>query len=384
MNLFAVCAPGLETILRQEMARLGLSPRPSPAEPAAPPAGEEEGGVEFEGGLKDIYRANLWLRTASRVLLRIEGGEFPAVGFPELRRKVHNLPWERYLSPGQPIYLRVSSHASRLYMKRVIAEHIAQGITARLGKPSPLVKAEEGDGAAQLILARIQRDLCTLSVDSSGEHLHRRGYKLAVAKAPLRENLAAGMLLAAEWEGAAALLDPFCGSGTIPIEAALLAGNIPPGRLRRFQFQSWPGFAAALWQEILRAADAQRKADLPLILASDRDAGAIQMAQENAQRAGVADCIQWTRQAVSAITPPQAPGWLVTNPPYGVRVSETQDLRNLYAQFGHVLRAKCPAWRVFVLCPDDRLLGQTSLRFEYYFTLNNGGLAVKLMGARVS
>jgi putative N6-adenine-specific DNA methylase len=400
-NLFAVCAPGLEPFTAQELAQLGLARQAS--------SGKEEGGVSFEGDLPEIYRANLNLRTASRVLVRL--GEFVAVGFPELRRKVHNLIWERYLIPGRPVTLRVTSHASKLYVKRAIARHVAEGIGERIGNLpslspsvplSPLDDTleipeistggdEEMEERGQLVVVRILHDLCTISVDSSGELLHRRGYRLATARAPLRETLAAGVLLASGWDTASPLLDPFCGSGTIPIEAALLGLRIAPGRARRFQFMDWPGFYYLTWQAILQDADSCRASTIPPILGSDRDAGAIAMAQANAARAGVAEYVEFSRRAVSGIEfkfGERSPGlgWVVTNPPYGIRVSgqrEGKDLRDLYAQFGNVLRTQCPGWRVAMLCADDRLLSCTGLKFEKRISLVNGGVHVKLAKGRV-
>jgi putative N6-adenine-specific DNA methylase len=215
-------------------------------------------------------------------------------------------------------------------------------------------------------------------VDSSGEHLHRRGYKLAVAKAPLRETLAAGMLLASGWDGHSPLLDPFCGSGTIPIEAVLLGLKIAPGARRHFQFEQWPGFDGHAWQEMLRAAESQRGSSLPKIVASDRDAGAIEMSKANAARAGVAELIEFSHRAVSSLEPIAGRGWAVTNPPYGERVSSGKDLRNLYARFGDVLRAQCPGWRVALLCNDEALLRQTRFSFVRKIGLENGGIDVQL------
>ena len=418
-KLFAVCAPGLEPFLAQELAELGVQasrarppanrratesrriaqhptsplqgaqPRStatlSPRDPAmADPPGE--GGLEFQGNLRDLYRANLWLRTASRVLVRL--GEFYAAAFPELRRKASRLPWERYLAPGQPVALRVSCNKSRLYHSGAVAERTALAIADRLGQLPKTAKFDEDADAnlPQLIVVRLARDLCTISVDSSGTLLHRRGYRQAVAKAPLRETLAAGILMASGWDMASPLLDPFCGSGTIPIEAALMARQIAPGRARRFAFMDWPDFDVAIWDDSLppmgRFAGPGMRAR---ILASDRDAGAIQSAQANAERAGVADCIEFSRRAVSAIEPPPGPGWIVTNPPYGVRVSASKDLRNLYAQFGNVLRARCSGWRVAMLCDRDQLIRNTGLRFDpaQSISLTNGGLRVKLARGRV-
>jgi len=363
----------------------------------APEAGVEAGGVTFSGGASAIGRANLHLRTASRVLVRLGG--FRAVGFEELRKYAARLPWERHLAPGQPIALRVTCHKSRLYHSGAVAERVAAAIGDRLGALPPVQKFDEesdapGDSAPpQIVLVRLLHDQATVSIDSSGALLHRRGYRLATAKAPLRETLAAGLLLAAGWNPLAdpppPLLDPFCGAGTIAIEAALLALGIAPGRRREFAFMQWPGFDAALWAELLAAADAQQQAQAAQvagrlqILASDRDAGAVEMAQANAARAGVGHAIEFSCRPVSALDPPPGPGWLVTNPPYGVRVGAGHDLRNLYAQLGKVLRARCPGWQVALLGNDRQLLGQMGMAFDTSLGLVNGGIKVMAARARV-
>ena len=192
------------------------------------------------------------------------------------------------------------------------------------------------------------------------------------------------MLLAAGWDAASPLLDPFCGSGSIAIEAALLARGLPPGRSRRFAFMDWPGYDRKLWEAIRAEVQTRPANELPPIQASDRDAGAIEMARANAERAGVAEFIEFSCQAVSAIQPPEGPGWVVTNPPYGLRVSANRDLRNLYAQLGHVLKAHCMGWHVAILCNDPKLLSQTGLRLDTSFSMVNGGVKVRLARGRVA
>jgi putative N6-adenine-specific DNA methylase len=312
-------------------------------------------------------------------------GEFHAAAFSELRKKASRLAWERFLRPGNSVDLRVTCHRSRLYHSDAVAERIAGAIGDRLGQLPAQKNADETDetGLPQLVVVRLANDFCTVSIDSSGALLHRRGYRLATAKAPLRETLAAGILLASRWDKVAPLIDPFCGSGTIAIEAALMALDIAPGHIRRFAFMDWPGFNLPLWKAILAENAQQMRSQLEKsrgkvrISASDRDAGAIQMAQANAVRAGVADFIEFSCRAVSAIEPVGA-GWVVTNPPYGVRVSANRDLRNLYAQFGKVLRSKCPGWGVAILCNDPLLFRQTGLQLDTSLSLINGGVAVKL------
>jgi putative N6-adenine-specific DNA methylase len=381
-KIFAVSAPGLEAFTKQELENLQLlfptqkNSIPLPGQSLDDFNKDETGGVEFDGDLNAIYKANLLLRTASRVLVRF--GEFYAAAFSELEKKSSRLSWERYLTPGQPIAVRVTCHKSRLYHSNAAARTLAKGIGIRLGNLPPLVKFDEnGADPPQLIVMRLVHDLCTISIDSSGAGLHRRGYRLATAKAPLRETLAAGVILASGWDCQSPLLDPFCGSGTIPIEAALIAREIPAGSKRRFAFYDWPGFNPALWEALLSQDKRLNRITIPHIIASDRDAGAIEMAQANAERAGVADCIEFSCRAVSAIEP-SGTGWVVTNPPYGVRVSAHKDLRNLYAQFGKILRQKCSGWHVAVLCSDLKLLGNIGLPLETSFSLVNGGLPVKL------
>ncbi len=388
LSLFAVAAPGLEPLVAQELRQLGL------------PAEASTGGVAFRGSERDLYRANLHLRAASRVLLRV-GTEFYAASFSELRAKGSRLPWQNFLQPGQPVAIKATCHKSKLYHSDAVAERVAGAIEDRLGQPVVQVKGSaevEGEGEAEhaqpgeapaLVSVRLVRDMVTVSVDTSGALLHQRGYRLATAKAPLRETLAAGMLLASGWDRDAPLLDPFCGAGTLPIEAALLALNLAPGRLRRFAFMQWPGFQPEVWQALLAEAEAARTGAAPVIVGSDRDAGAVEAAEANAARAGVAEHVQFTRRAVSALERPEGPppgrGWVVTNPPYGVRVQESGDLRNLYAQFGKTLRARCPGWQVAMLTGDQRLGHATGLPFDEHRSLRliNGGLRVTLLQGQV-
>ncbi len=380
LSVFAACAPGLERFLARELLALGVT------EPRVVP-----GGVEFDGGLRDVYRANLELRLASRVLVRI--GHFHAREFWELDKRAARLEWERYLRPGRPVAVRATSHQSRLYHTDAVAERVAQAIAKRLGQPVSRQAAADDDGeapshTAPLVVVRLDGDAVTVSVDSSGELLHRRGYRLATAKAPLRETLAAGLLAAAAWDRAGPLLDPFCGSGTIAIEAAQWARGLRPGRGRQFRFMEWPRYEARLWQSLQSAAEAPAGPP-PVILASDRDAGAITAARANAERAGVAEAITFARQAVSAMAPPAGPGWVVTNPPYGRRVSSASDpaaLLDLYAAFGQTLRERCPGWQVAFLCPEERLARATGLRFDLGRAahLVNGGVAVTVWQARVA
>ena len=206
-----------------------------------------------------------------------------------------------------------------------------------------------------------------------------------MAKAPLRETLAAAALHATGWRGDTPLIDPMCGSGTIPIEGALIARRVAPGLGRQFAFESWPDFDSGLWHDVVSAAKARAIGSAPApITGSDRDAGAIQAAISNAERAGVLGDVELSERPISAIQPPPAPGWVVSNPPYGVRVGERDRLRNLYAQLGNVLRAKCPGWRFALLSADPALERQLRFPLEPILRTSNGGIDVRLVTGEVS
>ncbi len=327
------------------------------------------GGVEFSGFLEHLYRVNLWSRTASRVLVRL--GEFDAKTFAELSRKAAALPWEKFLSAQAAVTVRATCHKSKLYHSDAVAERILTAIQERLG-------GDVQNEGAQSIVVRLDHDHCTLSLDSSGDHLHQRSYRLAAAKAPLRETLAAALLRRARYDPTQPLLDPFCGSGTFAIEAALMARNIAPGLQRRFAFMNWVTYDAEDWAALMAEAQATRLPHSPApILASDRDAGAIEAANANAERAGVRESIEFTCQSVSAIQPPPGPGLVIANLPYGKRVGEAEPVENLYAQFGKVLAQKCPGWRVAFVAGNLMQAHQTRLPLEDdSLWFENGGLKV--------
>jgi putative N6-adenine-specific DNA methylase len=226
--------------------------------------------------------------------------------------------------------------------------------------------------------------VATVSVDTSGALLHRRGYRQQLAKAPLRETLAAATLMAAAWDGSTPLTDPMCGSGTIAIEAALMARRIAPGVNRDFAFLRSPDADHARWQELLREARANELPRSPVsIQASDRDSGAIEAAQANAARAGVCDDIEFAVQPISALASAVSPGLVVVNPPYGVRVGERDRLRNLYAQLGNVLRRGRPGWTLALLSADRQLDAQVRIPFEQRVSTRNGGIPVRVIVGEV-
>ncbi len=377
MDLWIVTAPGLEAITAAECDALGF--RAQIAEP---------GGISLVGGRAALYRANLHLRTASRVLVRI--GTFHADRFDELERRAAELPWERFVSPGRPVRFRVTCRKSRLYHSDAVAERFARQLRRRVGQDVEIREAGEGDTRAdagaddQLIVVRLLRDQCTVSADASGASLHARGYRAAVARAPLRETLAAAMLLAAPWNPRTPLADPMCGSGTIAIEGAMLARGIAPGIAREFAFEHWEGFDAAAWADMReRARVAERPTAEGPIVASDRDAGATAAAESNAERAGVTEDVEVIQQAVSDFEPPAGTGAIVSNPPYGVRVGDPVPLRDLYARLGDVLRLRAPGRTVALLTADVPLERQLRLPLLPAFSTSNGGIPVRCLAGVV-
>lgn len=372
---FAVTAPGLAPLAAQELTALGIIPESIDA-----------AGVAFATELAGVARANLELRTASRVLVRVD--EFRAATFHELEKRTARIDWSRWLAPGRDVSLRVTCRKSRLYHSGAVAQRVAaqlEGVGGRISTgagsadgASPDDREEDGD--SQLLVVRILHDRCTISLDSSGALLHRRGYRQGAGKAPLRETLGAALLLASGWIPGTPLVDPFCGAGTLPIEAALMARRMAPGRQRSFALERWPGVDASV---IARIRHESTGRELPsaaaMIVGSDRDAGAIADARDNAERAGVAADIQFEVRAVSSLAFPagfSTMGAVVTNPPYGVRVGDGRTLRNLYARTGAVLRSVCPGWRIALVAADRRLVGELGIPLDDRVRTSNGGLSV--------
>lgn len=370
LNAFAVAAPGLEALVAGELAQLGVAGGTA-----------VEGGVEFPVIVKDVYRANLHLRTASRVLIRL--ARFPVVSFSELERNARRVPWKQVIRRGDQVQLRVTCRKSKLYHSGAVAERLMRDIVERIGA-QPVAPSKDPDadpGPAQLIVVRIERNQCTISADSSGEHLHRRGYRTAVTPAPLRETLAAAMLVASRWDRTSPLLDPFCGSGTIPIEAALMAANIAPGMDRAFRFMDWPGFDDAVWNDLrAQAKREERRNAVPVIVGSDRSEAALRAAAANASRAGVAELVRLERaDALDLSASSIATAWVVTNPPYGVRLGERSEARAAAGAFLSAVAAEHPGWQLSVLVPAGNGGGPRGLALRPVLQTRNGGLEVTLL-----
>ena len=374
---FAVATPGLEEIVAAELGDLKV-----------PDLKVVAGGVEFSASRRALYEANLHLRTASRVIIRL--ARFKALTFADLEKRAKRVPWDTVLKPGGRVALRVTCRKSRLYHSDAVAQRLERDLTERLGAVASRTKSnddsatEAGDDDAQLIIVRLDHDECTISADSSGAHLHQRGYRQSVTAAPMRETLAAALVIASGWSGGAPLIDPFCGSGTIPIEAALFAARIAPGKYRRFSFSQWPGHDDGDWRQVLGKAVAGERLDhLPVIRGSDRSVAAVRAAADNAERAGVAQLVAFEKQEASRLEPEPQPGWIVSNPPYGVRLGDADDSRRMIARFGDALEARFPGWRIALMAPA-RLQGSLGIPLRTLFGTTNGGLAVRFLAGKIT
>ncbi|HKJ05579.1 MAG TPA: class I SAM-dependent RNA methyltransferase [Geopsychrobacteraceae bacterium] len=358
---FVVTLPGLEEVCCKELKRLGIEPLRLLV-----------GGVEFEGGLRELYLANLWLRAATRILVRV--GELHARDFPGFYRKLLRLPWGRFLHPGGQLDVRASCHSSRLVHSGRVAETVSAAIERTLGASSST------EGEASLVMVRLEDDNCVVSVDSSGTLLHRRGYRQDAVAAPLRETLAAGILQLLGWDGSKSLVDAMTGSGTFAIEAALIAANRPPGRHRRFAFMEWPRYRNGLWQSLLQEADRQRLETTPIrICGVDINSQAIAAANKNAAQAGVSDLIDFSVQPMQELQVPAVDGLILCNPPYGERIGDNETLDHLYVELGHLYKNVFSEWQAALLSPRDSLTRATGLNWQQRLLFSNGGLKVSLL-----
>jgi len=380
---FATCAPGLEPLLHAELRALRMARTE-----------RQVGGAYFEGRLEDAWRANLELRTATRVLLRL--ARFGARDADELYAGAAAIEWERHLAPDGRLVVDARSRESELEHTRFVEQRVKDAVVDRLRTANgvrPSVDAEDPD---LRIDAHLFRDRCTLSIDTSGEALHKRGWRRVQGRAPLAETLAAAVVTLSDWDRRSPLLDPFCGSGTLLVEAALLASGTPPGLFRRqFGFERLPGHDAAAFgamREALRA----RPRELPARLAlcgSDADAGAIEGARENLEAVGLRERVRLEVADARDFAPPRGwNGWIVSNLPYGVRVGASakrdasrgeRDLGALHRAFGARLRESCAGYRAALLTGDAALARELGLRFERRVELQNGALSCELLLAQL-
>ncbi len=363
-EIFLATAPGLESVLCEEARARRFKG-----------ATAVQGGVTVMGGWPEVWRANLEIRGASRILARI--AEFRAMHLAQLDKRARKVDWAGFLRRDMPFQVEASCRKSRIYHQGAAAQRVATAIRDQLGAPiSPEAEIS--------VKVRIDDDLCTISVDTSGALLHKRGHKEAVAKAPMRENLAALFLRQCGYDGAESVVDPMCGSGTFVIEAAEIAAGLKPGRSRRFAFEQLASFDAAAWQRLREKGGAARPAGALRFYGSDHDAGAIRMSRANAARAGVAEMTEFRQHAIADLLAPDGPpGLVMVNPPYGARIGDRKQLMPLYRALGQTLRARFAGWRVGLVTTDASLAQATGLPFgPPAGPVSHGGLRVMLFLTR--
>lgn len=340
MELYEFISPchfGMEAVLKREIYDLGYDITKV-----------EDGRVTFEGDAEAICRANINLRTTERVLLK--AGGFHAETFDELFEAVKAIPWERYLTIDAKFWVaKASSIKSKLFSTSDIQSIVKKAIVERLKDYYEISWFEE-DGAAYPLRVFLNKDEVTIGIDTSGDSLHKRGYRLQSSKAPITETLAAAMILLTPWKGDRILVDPFCGSGTIPIEAAMIAANIAPGMNRTFAAQKWTNLIdEQLWEDCFD--EAREQVDLSVetnIQGYDIDGEVLRAARENAKRAGVDHLIHFQQRAVKDLNHPKKYGFVITNPPYGERLEEKSALPPLYQEIGESFR-RLESWSEYVI-----------------------------------
>lgn len=341
-ELIAPCHFGLEAILKKEITDLGYEVLQV-----------EDGKVLFEGDEEAVCRANLFLRTAERVLIRI--GSFPAITFEELFQGTKDLPWESYIPMDGKFWVaKAASVKSKLFSPSDIQSIMKKAIVERLkGVYHTNWFPEEGESFPLRVF--IMKDMVTVGLDTTGESLHKRGYRKLTAKAPIAENLAAALIMLTPWNRDRILVDPFCGSGTFPIEAAMMAANMAPGLSREFLSENWEHLIPKKeWYDVLD--EANDLVDLSVdtdIQGYDIDDAMVVISRENAKRAGVEKLIHFQRRPVSELNHPKKYGFLITNPPYGERLEEKDKLPELYRTLGERYR-HLDSWSMYLISAYDK------------------------------
>lgn len=358
---FATVARSLEETAARELERLG-----------ATQVQPEFTGVRFAGDKELLYRVNLWARTIFRVLVPIY--DFPCRDRKSLYRGLREIDWGQYLHPTNTFAVRATGKNKQLNHTHFTALEVKNAIVDaqrdRTGKRST-IDLEHPD---LLINVHIQKNRCIVSLDSSGESLHRRGYRPAVGWAPLKETLAAALLDLAEWHPHLPFLDPMCGSGTLPIEAAMQSCQMAPGLFRKeFPFTNWPDFDASLWKKVRQQArDYQRKSPPAPILGSDIDEEVLQQARTNASLCHLSSSITFSQTDIAELHPPANRGIIICNPPYGQRLGNAQDLGALYKQLGDIFKQRFTGWTAFIITGNKELAKCVGLKASRRFQVYNG------------
>jgi len=358
VDLIATAAFGLEAVVDRELERLGYADRVV-----------EDGKVTFSAPESAIARCNLWLRSADRLLLQV--GEFTAIDFGELFDRVEALPWEEWLPRDAAFPVEVRAVRSAIRSQRNGQSIVKKAIATRLGRRYGLSQLPE-TGSTYAVDVAIVADTVTVAIDTSGDGLHKRGYRKTAGAAPLKETLAAGLVQLSYWNRDRTFADPFCGSGTLPIEAALIARNHAPGLGRAFLAETWPHLPRTAWIEARdEARDAILRDPIAPVLGSDIDMGVIATARRNAEAAGVAKDVRFSNTAAAEFGSSEQFGCVVCNPPYGERIGEQREIERLYRSLGDVF-LRLPSWSFYVLTSHQGLPDLVKRRADRRRKLYNG------------
>ena len=336
-ELVVPCHFGLESVMKREIYDLGYEV-----------IKVEDGRVTFEGDAEAICRANIFLRGTERVLLQV--GRFRATTFDELFEGIKALPWEEFIPENGRFWVKkASSIKSKLFSPSDIQSIVKKAMVERL-KQSYDIEWFPEDGAPYPVRVFLNKDEVMVTLDTSGESLHKRGYRLATSKAPITETLAASLIMLTPWHKDRILVDPFCGSGTFPIEAAMIAANIAPGMNREFTAEQWTNFIPRqLWYDAVEEAQDMVNLDVEVdIQGYDIDPEVVKAARENAKRAGVDKLIHFQQRPVAELSHPKKYGFIICNPPYGERLEEKADLPELYSQIGEAYKA-LDSWSMYLI-----------------------------------
>ncbi|WP_019413378.1 class I SAM-dependent RNA methyltransferase [Paenisporosarcina sp. TG20] len=334
-RLVATSAMGLESIVADEVKALGFETQ------------TENGKIYFEGDELAIARANMWLRVADRV--KIIAGDFKATTFDQLFEQTKAIPWENYLSVDAAFPVQGKSVKSTLFSVPDCQAIVKKAIVERLKLAHKRIGLLDESGASFKIEVSILKDVVKLSIDTSGVGLHKRGYRLEQGEAPLKETLAAALVYVSKWNPNRPFVDPVCGSGTIPIEAAMIGQNLAPGYNRDFISEDWPWMSKKIWDEVRIEAEDLANYDQPLdITGSDIDFRMIDIASNNAIEAGFADLIKWKQRPLSNFTTTSLDGVMIGNPPYGERIGEVEVIRDMVSDLGQIMNNH-PTWSVYML-----------------------------------
>ena len=338
-DLIATSAMGLEALVAKEVRELGYECQ------------VDNGRILFQGDEKAIAKSNLWLRTADRVRLKI--GEFKATTFDELFEKTKALPWEKFLPENAEFPVSGKSVKSKLFSVSDCQSIVKKAIVERMKKHYKKEGWFEENGPLFKIEVALHKDIALLTIDTSGSGLHKRGYRVAQGEAPIKETLAAALVMLTNWTPDRPFVDPFCGSGTLPIEAALMGQNIAPGFNREFVSENWHWIPSSVWDEVRLEAEDLANYDQPLdITGSDIDHRLVKIAQENAFEAGLGDLISFKQMRVQDFTTTKQYGVIVGNPPYGERLGEKGAVQKMYHEMGQAF-ADLETWSVYILTSDE-------------------------------